>query len=129
MRSRLAFKKVRPEDWGLRQKASQVYARGGLAGTGTPTTRFQPSTGMLRVHHRRLPHRAYSCRAAPNERGQRRTLPCRDRAVWVGHAAASAVLAGEYEICDSGASGLRLREAHARCQGFGVAVIVEVAVA
>ena len=40
MRSRLAFKNVRPEDWGLRQKASQVYARGELAGnwqaTGAP---------------------------------------------------------------------------------------------
>ena len=49
MRSRLAFKKVGPEDWGLRQKASQVYARGGLAGTGRPSTRFQRSS-MLRVH-------------------------------------------------------------------------------
>ena len=36
MRSRLPLKKVGPEDWGLRQKTSQVYVGGGLAGTGTP---------------------------------------------------------------------------------------------
>ena len=50
MRSRLPLKKVGPEDWGLRLKASQVYARRGLAGTGKPTTRFE----RLEVPYRTL---------------------------------------------------------------------------
>jgi len=118
MRSRLAFKKVGPEDWGLRQKASQVYARGGLAGTGKPTTRLQRST------------RTYSGRAPPNEKGELRTRRAETGAVLVGHGAASEVPAGDnIRYAPPGASRLRLREAHATCQGFGVAVILEVAVA
>jgi len=79
MRSRLAFKKVRPEDCGLRQKASQVYAGGGLAGTGRPSTRFQRSTGIFVYINDVSRIRAYSGRAPPNDRGQLRTLPRRDR--------------------------------------------------
>ena len=102
MRSRLAFKKVWPEDCGLRQKASQVYAAGGLAGTGRPSTRFQRSTGIFVYINDVSRIRAYSGRA-PNERGQLRTLPRRDRG-GMGWARCRQRGPGrrQYKICASG---------------------------
>ena len=125
----LPLKKVGPEDCGPRQKASQVYARGGLAGTGRPSTRFQRSSGMLRVHS--TTSRAYGLIRVERLTRGASFGRCRAEtgAVWVGHGAASAVPAGDnIRYAPQGASGLRLRAAHATCQGFGLAVILEVAV-
>ena len=104
MRSRLAFKKVGPEDWGLRQKASQVYARGGLAGelASRPPAFSGPSESFVYINDvSRIP--AYSGRAAPNERGQLRTLPRRDRG-GMGWARCRQRGPGrrQYKICASG---------------------------
>ena len=129
MRSRLAFKKVGPEDWGLRQKASRVRprrARGNWQAdhplsavhrNPSCTSTTSRAYRLIRVELRLTREASFGrCRA---ETG----------AVWVGHGAASAVPAGDnIRYAPQGASGLRLREAHATCQGFGLAVILEVAV-
>src|SRR5439155_6467980 len=69
--------------------------------------------------------RAYSGRAPPNDRGQLRTLPRRDRGRYgLGTVPPARSPAGDnIRYATQGASGLWLREAHATCQGFGLGVI------
>ena len=127
MRSRLAFKKVGPEDCGLRQKASQVYARGGLAGTGRPSTRFQRSSGMLRVHS--TTSRAYGLiRVERLTRGASFGRCRAETGAVMGWARCRQRSPGrrKYKMCDSGC--LCAPAPGSTCQVFGVAAIVEVAV-
>jgi len=92
MRSRLAFKKVGPEDWGLRQKASQVYARGGLAGElASRPPAFSGPPELIRVELRLTRGASFGrCRAETG--GGMGWARCRQRGPG----------RRQYKICDSG---------------------------